>query len=115
MSELPPDLDRLRTVEVYLRYQLAAVQQKIAQAERKAQWEAGRPAPRHQPPAGMEWWRLQPMSGDRPAVLHRHGCPGSTEQMSPLNRGAARDALANPEIPATPCPRCRPDLALRED
>ncbi|WP_093714180.1 DUF6233 domain-containing protein [Actinacidiphila alni] len=115
MSELPPDLPRLRVIETHLRLQLAEVQQAIATAERKAQREAGRPLPRIQPPAGMEWWRLEPIQGDRMPILHRHGCPGSTEQMSPLNRGAARDSLANPAYPATPCPRCRPDLALRED
>ncbi|MEU6849220.1 DUF6233 domain-containing protein [Actinacidiphila alni] len=48
----------------------------------------------------------------RMPVLHRHGCPGS-EQHS--HRGAARDVLADLNFPATPCPRCRPDLALLED
>lgn len=96
MSELPPDLPRLRTLETYLRMQLSAVRARINQLQQ--------PQP--------EGYRLQTMRTrpDTPlSWLHRAGCP--TGGGHRLSRSEALIALDEPNV--RPCDGCRPDQELR--
>lgn len=95
MSELPPDLPRLQTLETYLQLQLNAVRAAIAQ---------------HQQPK-PEGYTLQVMRTrpDTPlSWLHRAGCP--TGGGHALSRSEALIALEEPGVRL--CDGCRPDQEL---
>lgn len=106
MSDLPPDLPRLRaleawlagqaapneTVATFLRLQLAAVRARIAEVE---------PAE----PAGFVVQRMR-TGPDRPlAYLHRSGCWVASGPV--LGPEEARAALGRPGVLA--CDACRPE------
>lgn len=110
MSELPPDPERLRILETYLRLQLDAVRAAIRRAE-EADGAQGRREEAAPSDDDVLWWKIQP---GHPATLHRGDCaaagPGPT-----ITRSMARTALADEhggKPTATACPRCRPDLGL---
>ncbi len=128
MSDLPPDLDRLRVLQIYLRMQLAEVDARIKAAEQTEQRHAGqRPgeatptsqpaaAPeggRAQPDPGAElkWWRFIPgRSGAGGGVLHRGDCRTSSGGAL-LSTTEASLMLDEPHV--KPCPSCQPQTRLR--
>lgn len=103
-DSLPPDLDRLQTLEYWLQLQLRAVHARIEEVKR---YEASRPKPI--PPPQPDWV-LQPAgaAGDgRPLYVHEGHCPAATGKA--ITRRQATEALTS-GIEA--CPLCRPDTAL---
>jgi len=94
MSELPPDLPRLQTLETYLRLQLVAVRAAIAQLQQQPEGYTLQ-VMRTRPDTPLSW-------------LHRAGCPtgGGPE----LSRSEALIALGEPGV--QPCDGCRPDREL---
>ncbi|MFD9569965.1 DUF6233 domain-containing protein [Streptomyces sp. NPDC059982] len=107
MSDLPPDLPRLRTLETWLVMSLARVRQQIAVEEtRQAEVAARLPlAPRPD-------WELEVDLGRRPIRVHVGGCGmgGKGYRRQPLTRDAALRALGVDRL--EPCPYCSPDAAL---
>ncbi|MFV8127557.1 DUF6233 domain-containing protein [Streptomyces syringium] len=98
MSDLPPDLPRLRTLETYLDLQLQAVRKALAQ---------------HTPSAAPsdDTWVLQHVRGapDRPLNwLHHSTC--HLAKGARLSRREAEIALAEPGV--QPCGACKPDGRL---
>ncbi|WP_319698995.1 DUF6233 domain-containing protein [Streptomyces sp. ME19-01-6] len=102
-DDLPPDLDRLRAVETYLRLQLAAVQARIAELE------DGRPARAAGPAVGWTLQLLPSPAGASPrGYLHRETC--FIRGGRPLSREQARLVLAMPDV--TACDACGPEKGL---
>ncbi|MFI0914294.1 DUF6233 domain-containing protein [Streptomyces abikoensis] len=102
MNDLPPDLPRLRTVEMYLELQLQRVRKAIADQERHTQAK----------PAAPETWVLQhiPSTKDRPINwLHRASC--HLAKGARLDRKEALLALAEPGVQA--CDACHADQELK--
>jgi hypothetical protein len=120
MSDLPPDLPRLRTLETYLALQLDQVRARIREQEEAAR--AAGQAPRGAADSdqesgdagaddGVAWWKLVP---GRPAVLHRGDCPSAGSGPT-ITRSVARTALkdrVDGKPTATACTRCHPELGL---
>ncbi|NYV74217.1 DUF6233 domain-containing protein [Streptomyces sp. UH6] len=105
MTDLPPDLPRLRTLETWLELSLAEVRQAIAWAERREQ-EQQRGREERPPPAD---WLLESGIGDGPAVyVHVGGCHMAGKRCRGVPRDVALRALAEVEA----CPHCRPDAEL---
>ncbi|MET9959880.1 DUF6233 domain-containing protein [Streptomyces sp. NPDC006326] len=106
MSELPPDLPRLRTVVTYLRAELGRAERALSTAEERESLAARR-RPRAEPPA----WLIERGigAGRLPVRLHAGGCWDAGKRCSPLSGEEARRALTE-GVPA--CPHCRPDAAL---
>jgi hypothetical protein len=104
MYELPPDLERLWVIRVYLQMQLAAVDAKIQQVEKAA-------APPPEPPAELGW-RLQhvpnPDGETGHGVVHRDSC--RIKGGGRLDRKALDMALAMPDV--TTCSICNPERGL---
>ncbi|MGI5252762.1 DUF6233 domain-containing protein [Actinacidiphila glaucinigra] len=119
MNELPPDVERLRVIRMYLELQLAAVDAKIEQATAAARPTAAtaRPARDEQPfTRSGRGWRLEsipPSSGKGAGrgVVHRGDCPAAAGGW--LSRKELDVALDQPEV--TACPKCRPGTALPEE
>jgi hypothetical protein len=92
--EYPPDVYRLRTLEVYLERQLEAVRKRLAWLD---------------PPEG---WYLQhlpsPVGGPGRGLLHRGDCWGA--KGTQISREDAR--LVLDEEVAEMCEACRPQEAL---
>ncbi|MYX36713.1 MULTISPECIES: DUF6233 domain-containing protein [unclassified Streptomyces] len=113
MSDLPPDVERLRVIRTYLELQLAAVDAKIEQATAAARPASttARPYRAEEPFAlGGRGWRLESipnLSGKGPGrgVVHRGDCPAATGGW--LSRKELDIALDQPEV--TACPKCRPE------
>ncbi|MFK0050211.1 DUF6233 domain-containing protein [Streptomyces sp. NPDC090741] len=106
MSELPPDLPRLRTVVHYLRHELLRAERALNTAEeREALAARRRPPP--EPPA----WLIERGIGvgRLPVRVHAGGCWDSRKRCTAISTDEARRALAE-QVP--PCPHCRPDVAL---
>ncbi|WP_328741247.1 DUF6233 domain-containing protein (plasmid) [Streptomyces erythrochromogenes] len=106
MSELPPDLLRLRTIVTYLRYELGRAEHALAAAEQTSAAAAQR-RPLPQPPA----WVIEHGIGDgRPPVsVHAGDCWDRGKRWRPLSAEEARRALAEG---VRACTHCRPDTAL---
>ncbi|WP_030663801.1 DUF6233 domain-containing protein [Streptomyces rimosus] len=105
MSELPPDLPRLRTLETWLRLQLTAVRARIQFLE---QQERDRPAPVRPPRPDwlLETERLGGRNG-RPVRVHVGGCGQARGRA--ISREQAVDALGQG---VEACYGCRPDTEL---
>ncbi|WP_055599651.1 DUF6233 domain-containing protein [Streptomyces aureus] len=106
MSELPPDLPRLRTLEHWLVLSLARVRARIAEMETRE----ARPARR--PPEGPGWVLSFLREGGRPVAdsIHIGDCWLAARHRKPLSRHEARRALTDGGIRA--CEICRPDSDL---
>ncbi|WP_392895732.1 DUF6233 domain-containing protein [Streptomyces sp. LN699] len=106
MSDLPPDLARLRTVVTYLRAALGRAEQALAVAETQASLDAAR-RPMPDPPA---WLIEHGIGAGRPLIrVHVGGCWDTRNRCSPIDVEQARRALAE-GVPG--CPHCRPHIAL---
>ncbi|MET9445458.1 DUF6233 domain-containing protein [Streptomyces sp. NPDC006610] len=106
MTDLPPDLPRLRTLERWLALALAEVRQAIAVAEqREAERQRGIAA---RPPA-PDWLLEQGLTGRVPVYVHAGGCHMAGRRSRPATAGQARQALAEG---VDACPHCRPDTGL---
>ncbi|MFF4104346.1 DUF6233 domain-containing protein [Streptomyces sp. NPDC001903] len=106
MSELPPDLPRLRTVVHYLRLELVRAERALNTAEEREALAA-----RRRPPAEPPAWLIERGigAGRLPVRVQVGGCWDSRKRCAPIGTDQARRALAE-GIPA--CPHCRPDTAL---
>ncbi|WP_329182963.1 DUF6233 domain-containing protein [Actinacidiphila glaucinigra] len=110
MGDLPPDLDRLQVIRLYLQLQLDAVDAKIRESEeQKAKGGAfGSPKPPKPEPLGDSdiGFRIQhvPRGGTLGAVVHRDDCPDAAGGR--ISRHEVEIALRMPEV--TMCPRCHP-------
>ncbi|MEU4181020.1 DUF6233 domain-containing protein [Streptomyces sp. NPDC026589] len=115
MGDLPPDLDRLRTLETWLVLSLERVREQIAAVERPAQpqrarWPsaAARCAGPHRTP--MPDWGISSVGIGRPVVeVHRGDCFTGGEMMQPISAERARAELADG---VQACGVCRPDNVL---
>lgn len=107
MTDLPPDLPRLRTLETWLALTLDEVQKAIAAAEQREQErqrgiQARPPAP--------DWLLEQGLNRDSPPVqVHVGGCWNAGKRTRGIGRDEALRALAD-GIKA--CGACRPDSEL---
>ncbi|MYX34858.1 MULTISPECIES: DUF6233 domain-containing protein [unclassified Streptomyces] len=110
MGDLPPDLDRLQVIRLYLQLQLDAVDAKIRESEeQKAKGGAlGSPKPPKPEPFGDSdiGFRIQHVlrGGTLGAVVHRDDCPDAAGGR--ISRHEVEIALRMPEV--TMCPRCHP-------
>ncbi|MGW8768259.1 DUF6233 domain-containing protein [Streptomyces sp. NPDC055815] len=108
MSELPPDLPRLRTLETWLVVSLDRVRARITEAEqREAAMRNVRVGPAD---PGWVLAYLRERGHRVPAAVHIGDCRLAGKNTSPLTRGEARRALAEAGLPA--CEVCRPDSDL---
>ncbi|WP_404830975.1 DUF6233 domain-containing protein [Streptomyces globisporus] len=110
MYDLPPDLDRLRTLETWLTLTLDRVRQQIKDVEQRQQ-----PAPQTPPPAPPgrprtpDWGIVQAGIGTPTTEIHRGDCWAAGKALQPISTERARAELASG---ATPCDACRPDRPL---
>jgi hypothetical protein len=107
VTDLPPDLPRLRTLETWLAYTLAEVRKAIEAAEqRERERERGiqnRPAP-------PDWLLELGLNRDGPPVqVHAGGCWSAGKRSRGISRDEARRALVEG---VKPCGACRPDCDL---
>jgi len=107
VTELPPDLPRLRILETWLALALDEVRQAIAAAEQREQErqrgiQARPPAP--------DWLLEAGLNRDSPPVcVHVGGCHMAGSRSRGVSRDTALRALTD-GIPA--CTHCRPDTEL---
>ncbi|MER7733654.1 DUF6233 domain-containing protein [Streptomyces erythrochromogenes] len=105
MSDLPPDLPRLRTLETWLALSLDRVRQQIAAAEQQAVADVHR-----EPPPAPDWLVEYGIGvGRTPVRVHVGGCWDTRSRCKPADRDLARRALADG---VEACTHCRPDTAL---
>lgn len=106
MSDLPPDLERLRTLETWLTITLARVRRKIAQEEQQA---AGmRRAQRL--PIVPDWVLERGIGkGSPPVAVHMGGCHMAGGRVRKLERDQAVQAIHDG---VEACRHCRPDTSL---
>ncbi|MFE9701560.1 DUF6233 domain-containing protein [Streptomyces sp. NPDC006270] len=115
MGDLPPDLDRLRTLETWLVLSLDRVRERIEAVERQAQ-------PRHAPrppaaarPAGPRRaptpdWGISSVGVGAPvAEIHRGDCFAGGMALRPISAERARAELADG---VQACGVCRPETVL---
>lgn len=106
MSDLPPDLPRLRTLETWLEMTLARVRQQIAVEEAAAAERSARQAP----PPPPDWLLEHGIgTGRQPVRVHVGDCWDTRTRCKPASAEAARRALAEG---VEACTHCRPDTAL---
>lgn len=107
MTDLPPDLPRLRTLETWLAVSLARVRQQIADLERQERERQHGEENRLAPP---DWLLELGLNRDAvPVYVHAGGCWNAGKRSRGVDRAAALRALAD-GVPA--CLHCRPDSAL---
>ncbi|MFF3348997.1 DUF6233 domain-containing protein [Streptomyces sp. NPDC002779] len=107
MTDLPPDLPRLRILETWLALTLDRVRRRIAEEERRAAERQRGIAAR--PPA-PDWLVEQSLNRDVPPVyVHVGGCHMAGNRSRGVDRGQAIRALADG---VDACPHCRPDTEL---
>jgi hypothetical protein len=107
MSDLPPDLPRLRTLETWLAYTLDRVRRQIGALERQ---ELERQRGEQARPPAPDWVLELGLNRDSPPVyVHEGGCWSTGKRARGVSRETALRALVE-GVPA--CPHCRPDSAL---
>ena len=106
VTDLPPDLPRLRTLETWLIYTLDRVRRQIADAERR---EAERQRGIQARPPAPDWLIEQGLSGRAPVYVHVGDCWNAGKRSKPATREQALRALADR---VDPCPHCNPDTVL---
>jgi hypothetical protein len=107
VTDLPPDLPRLRTLETWLALTLDQVRAAIAAAEKR---EAERQTGIDRRPPPPDWLLEAGLNRDSPPVyVHAGGCWNAGKRSRGVDRAAALRALAD-GIPA--CTHCRPDSEL---
>ncbi|MEU1661877.1 DUF6233 domain-containing protein [Streptomyces griseofuscus] len=108
-DDLPPDLDRLRTLRTWHQMWLHRIDRKIALLTQR-QTEPHRPRARPRTPE----WTAEPGTGpDRsPAYIHHGACVLAGARGRPIGRDEARRLLADG---VAACRRCRPDNRLAFD
>jgi hypothetical protein len=106
VSDLPPDLPRLRTLETWLALTLDRVRQQITAEEQRLAEEAAR-----RPPLPPPDWLIEHGIGvgRAPVRVHVGSCWDTRSRCLPTDRDAARRALADG---VEACTHCRPDTAL---
>lgn len=107
MTDLPPDLPRLRTLETWLALALDDVRKAIAVAEQR---ERERQRGIEARPAPPEWLLELGLNRDAPPVqVHVGGCWNSGKRVRGVSREDALRALAEG---VKACSACRPDSEL---
>lgn len=104
MSDLPPDLPRLRTLETWLRLQLARVEQQIRHLEDQARIATPSPAPVR--PAWLAEYDIS--ASHRLFQIHTGECAMTGKRVRPISEDEARRGI----IEAGACQFCRPDAEL---
>ncbi|QNP67109.1 DUF6233 domain-containing protein [Streptomyces genisteinicus] len=107
MSDLPPDLPRLRTLETWLALALARVRERIADEERRERER--RRGERTRPPAAE--WLIETGIGEghRALYVHTGGCHMAGKRVRGVSRDAAARAVAEG---VEACSHCRADTGL---
>ncbi|MGW2169374.1 DUF6233 domain-containing protein [Streptomyces sp. NPDC001705] len=107
MTDLPPDLPRLRTLETWLAYTLDEVRAAIRQAERR---EAERQRGIRDRPRPPDWLLETGLNQNSPPVqVHQGDCWNRGRRTRGISLDEARRAITEG---VTPCDVCRPDSAL---
>ena len=107
MTDLPPDLPRLRTLETWLQLTLNEVRAAIAAAEKR---ETERQRGIERRPPAPDWLLEVGLNRDSPPVqVHAGGCWDAGKRTRGIDRGEALRALAGG---VTACGVCRPDSEL---
>ncbi|MEU6766591.1 DUF6233 domain-containing protein [Streptomyces sp. NPDC046853] len=106
MSDLPPDLPRLRTLRTWHAMWVQRLDEAIKVAERR---EAERVRGERARPPAPEWLVEQGLDGRAPVYVHVGGCHMAGKRSRGVSRDQARQALYE-QIDA--CPHCRPDTEL---
>jgi hypothetical protein len=107
VTDLPPDLPRLRTLETWLQLTLAEVRRQIAAVEKR---EAERQTGIERRPPPPDWLLEQGLNRDSPPVqVHVGDCWNAGSRSRGVSRDTALRALTD-GIPA--CTHCRPDTEL---
>ncbi|MFI8769404.1 DUF6233 domain-containing protein [Streptomyces sp. NPDC053792] len=107
MSELPPDLPRLRTLETWLTVSLDRVRARIAEVETRE--AALRPVRQRAEGPGWVLSYLRERGRRAPDSVHIGDCRMAGKNTDPLTRDEARRALAEG---MRACAICRPDSDL---
>lgn len=107
MTDLPPDLPRLRTLETWLALTLDEVRRAIAAAEQR---EAERGHGIQARPPAPDWLLETGLNRDSPPVqVHIGDCWNAGKRTRGINRDEALRALADG---VKACGACRPDSEL---
>jgi hypothetical protein len=107
VTDLPPDLPRLRILETWLALTLAEVRKGIAAAEQR---EAERQRGAQDRPAPPDWLLEQGLNRDSPPVqVHVGGCWNAAKRSKGISRAEALRALTSG---VKACGACRPDSEL---
>jgi hypothetical protein len=106
VTDLPPDLPRLRTLETWLTYSLAQVRQQIAAIEQR---EAERRRGEQARPPTPDWMIEQGLNGRAAVYVHVGGCHMAGKRSRAASREQALQALADG---VDACTHCRPDSEL---
>lgn len=107
MTDLPPDLPRLRTLETWLALQLQQVRQRIADVQRReGEKQRGAEARPPQP----DWLLESGLNRDAaPVAVHTGDCHMVGKRARGVPRDLALRALAEG---VEACGHCRPDVEL---
>ncbi|WP_053751906.1 DUF6233 domain-containing protein [Streptomyces sp. MMG1533] len=107
MTDLPPDLPRLRTLETWLALTLDQVRAAIAAAEQR---DAERQHGEQTRPPAPDWLLELGLNRDSPPVqVHAGGCWNAGKRSRGIAREEALRALADG---VKACGACRPDTEL---
>jgi hypothetical protein len=107
VTDLPPDLPRLRTLETWLALTLDEVRRRIAAAEQREQERQRGIEARPAPP---DWLLELGLNRDSPPVqVHVGDCWNAGKRSKGVSRGEALRALADG---VKACGACRPDSEL---
>ncbi|MFJ9671292.1 DUF6233 domain-containing protein [Streptomyces sp. NPDC101221] len=107
MTDLPPDLPRLRTLETWLALTLDQVRAAIRLAEQR---EVERQRGERDRPKPPDWLLELGLNRDSPPVqVHQGDCWNSGKRTRGISLDEARRAITEG---VKPCDVCRPDSAL---